>query len=162
MTVKERSEFVLDSARLGDQERLVACRTLLSTLSEDIEAFECDIPWSLAKSWPSDVRLAAESLSVLRRPSRLDGDPDQYRRTGVVTKSDADAWEAFVCFAPYAFDASAWDDRGRVVVSLSDTGSSASASLTSAQVSALAEVLGPDVLVPYEHWRKERLRRPRH
>lgn len=161
MIVDDRTEFVLDSAQLGDEERVVACRAMLAIVSGDIEALECDIPWSQAESWPADVRRAAESLSALRRPSRLDGDPDLYRRTGVVTKPDADIWEAFVCFAPYAFDASAWDNRGKVIVSLSDTGSDASASLTREQVAALAATMGADVLIPYARWREERQRRRR-
>lgn len=132
---------------------------MLSLVSGAMEALECDIPWSQADSWPAEVRRAAEVLSALRRPSRLDGDPELYRRTGVVTKPGADVWEAFVCFAPYAFDASVWDGRGRVIVSLSDAGSSASASLTSEQASELAEALGVEMLISNERWRKE-LRRP--
>jgi hypothetical protein len=127
---------------------------VLSVTAEDVATFETDFPWVAAAEWPDDVRRAAVFLSSLREPSR---DEDAlYRRTGEVAKHDVPAWEAFVIFAPYAYDASAWTADSHQIVALSDAAGSIVAALTPQQERAVAADVGPDVLVPLKQRRIRR------
>jgi len=106
-----------------------------------------------ASNWPGDVRQAAELLSSLKEPTR---DEDAlYRRTGMVRKTER-AWEAFVIFAPYAYDASAWSDDSQRIAALSDTAESIVAALTPGQASVVGRTTGQYALVPLKQWRKGR------
>jgi hypothetical protein len=155
----ERIEYVLDTDGMGAGARVAACRGVLSATSADIASFQCDIPFCEADAWPPDVRRAAQVLSSLKKPSH--GEDELYRLSGVVPKTDHRCWDAFICFAPYAFDASACDDQGHPIVSLADCASSIAVWLTREQASVLAASLGPHVLVAYQQWRKSRPRRRR-
>jgi hypothetical protein len=154
VVVTKRTSYVVDTARLSGGERVDACRGVLSVVAEDITSFETDIPWSAASEWPADVRQAAEFLSCLKEPSR--GEDALYRRTGEVRVSDPGCWEAFVDFAPYAYDASAWGDGGTQIVALSDAADSIVATLTATQAAAVGDAVGQDVLVPLKECRRRR------
>lgn len=154
VVVAERAKYVVDTAALGARQRVDACRFVLTVAAEDIATFETDIPWGGAADWPEDVRRAADILTSLKKRSR--GETMLYRRTGDVPNDHDRAWEAFVKFAPYAFDASAWTATSQQVAALADAGESVVAALTSVQVQAVSLVIGEDVLVPLKEWRTRR------
>lgn len=66
------------------------------------------------------------------------------RNTGVISARDPTDWDALVCFAPYAFDATVWaadgelaslaDERTSLVVHLSSDQGQSSSPLTVASV----------------------------
>ena len=152
--VAERAKYVVDTDALGARQRVDACRLVLTVAAEDIATFETDIPWASAADWPEDVRRAADFPTSLKERSR--GETMLYRRTGDVPNDHDRAWEAFVKFAPYAFDASAWTAASQQVAALSDAGESVVAALTSVQVKAVSLVMGEDLLVPLREWRMRR------
>jgi hypothetical protein len=152
--VTELTAYVIDTAHLSGGERIDACRRVLSVSAEDVTSFETDIPWSAVSEWPTDVRQAAEFLSSLKEPSR--GEDASYRRTGEVRAADPRCWKAFVAFAPYAYDASAWGDDGTQIVSLSDAAGAIVAALTPTQAAAVRSALGQDMLVPLKQWHRPR------
>lgn len=154
VVVAERAKYVVDTDALGARQRVDACRLVLTVAAEDIATFETDIPWASAADWPEDVRRAADFLTSLKERSR--GETMLYRRTGDVPNDHDRAWEAFVKFAPYAFDASAWTAASQQVAALSDAGESVVAALTSVQVKAVSLVMGEDLLVPLREWRMRR------
>ena len=117
--VTERIKYVVDTAALEAHQRIDACRLVLSVTAADIATFETDIPWAAAGEWPDDVRQAAGTLSSLSEPSR--GEDALYRRTGEVHRDDDVVWKAFVTFAPYAYDASAWSTDSQQIIALSDS-----------------------------------------
>lgn len=149
--VDERTRCVVGTAALPEHQRIDACRLVLRVATADISSFETDIPWTAAADWPDIVRQAAEFLSSLREPSR--GEDVLYRRTGEVPTDDEQAWEAFLTFAPYAYDASAWSAESEPIAALADAGESVVAALTPEQVSAVAHDIGWDALVPLKEWR---------
>lgn len=67
-------------------------------------------------SWPTAVERAAERLG--RHATGRRGRDELCKTTGVVSALDSEDWEALVCFAPYAIDATVW----RVPVSLAEEG----------------------------------------
>lgn len=152
--VAERTKYVVDTAALAASQRIDACRLVLSVTAADVATFETDIPWAAAAEWPDGVRQAAEFLSSLRGPIR--GEDALYRRTGEVLKSDDPAWETFVTFAPYSYDASTWSTHSQQIVALSDAAESMVAALTPEQLTAVAEGIGRDALVPLKKWRPRR------
>jgi hypothetical protein len=81
--------------------------------------------------------------------------PD-YAQTGVLRNAGADAWDAFVTFAPYACDATVWDIDGRRIAELSDEGTAIVVLLTSPQREAVAAIVGPRRLVPLKEWNARR------
>jgi hypothetical protein len=152
--VAERTKYVVDTAALEADQRIDVCRLLLSVTAADVATFEIDIPWAAAAEWPDEVRQAAELLSSIKEPTR--GEDALYRRTGEVLKSDTPAWEAFLTFAPYAYDASTWSVHSQQIVALSDAAESMVAALTPEQVTAVADGTGWDALVALKKWRPQR------
>jgi hypothetical protein len=143
---------VVDADDLARDERVEVCRLVLKATSQDRATFETDIPWSEAPRWPSDVRAAAEILSGLREPAQNEN--ELYRQTGVVAATDARTWEAFLTFAPYAYDASVWDEGADELVALNDSAEAIVASLTADQADTVGRVIGHGRLVPVKDWRK--------
>ncbi|MCR1773386.1 hypothetical protein [Nocardioides daeguensis] len=121
---------------LSTSERVELCRELLALAAPDVATFETDIPWSMAAEWPTEVREAAEHLSSLRTPKR--GEDRLYRRTGVRQNGEVAVWDAFVAFAPYSFDASAWAPGPRRLVALADCAQSIAVDLTRDQIALLS------------------------
>ena len=154
MAVAERIRYVLDADRLSEDEQVAACRAVLMVVEPDIASFETDIPLSGASDWPADVVQAATYLSSVKPPGR--GENESYRRTGEVQRSDEAAWEAFVVFAPYAYDATAWADDAGAILYLADAGTSVTAALTSEQAMLASAAVGGEVLVPLDEWRQRR------
>jgi hypothetical protein len=66
------------------------------------------------------------------------------------------AWEAFLTFAPYAYDASVWDDGADELLALNDCAEATVASLTADQAEAVGCVIGHGRVVPVKDWRKRR------
>jgi hypothetical protein len=66
------------------------------------------------------------------------------------------AWEAFPTFAPYAYEASMWDDGADELVALNSCAEAIVASLTADQAEAVGRVIGPGRVVPVNDWRKRR------
>ena len=62
-------------------------------------------------------------------------------------------WDAFVTFAPWAFDATVWSAEHEDVASLSDGSDSIVLRLIDAHRAALVAALGAERLVPLEEWR---------
>ena len=154
VVVAERTRYVVDTAALGARQRVDACRLVLTVAAEDIATFEADIPSTAAAGWPEDVRRAADFLTSLRERSR--GETALYRRTGEVPNGHERAWRQFVTFAPYAYDASAWSANSQQIAALADAAESIVAALTPGQVSAVAQVIGWDTVVPLKQWRTRR------
>ena len=152
--VAERTSYVVDTAALPEHQRTDACRLVLDVTAVDIASFETDIPWGAADEWPDIVRRAADLLSSLREPSR--GEDASYRRTGEVPRHDEQAWQAFLTFSPYAYDASAWSADSHQIAQLADAAESIVIALTPEQLDAVTHSLGRDVVVPLKEWRRRR------
>lgn len=115
----------------GDRE---VVSTLLREMSDRVERFETDLPLSHRTDWPPDIQQAA---TVLQETARKRPESDLYAATGVLENRRDALWQAFVLFAPYAYDASAWFiDGGRV--SLSD-GGTCCVQLSTEELETLAE-----------------------
>ena len=115
------------------------------------DKFETDLPLGNADRWPAEVARAAEHLSQFARGRR--DESDTYKRTGWVSTSDQDDWDAVVCFAPFAYDVSVWGDAGDLV-QLADEGRSLVVRL-GPEDSDLVEQFEPSIrVVPVEHWKK--------
>ena len=138
--VQRRTEYVVKPASDSESDRVAACRAVLGAVAGDLTRFETDIPWSMADEWPAEVRAAAEILSAADRRRR---GTDDYRQTGIQEAGDPGLWEAFVAFAPYAFDASAWSAEGRPIVSLADCATSIAVRLRDDQVEQVAAAISP-------------------
>jgi hypothetical protein len=123
----------VDTAGHTPEERGDICRTVLMALESVVATFEADIPWTQASGWPADVRAAAEVLASLPGAK---GDRT-CARTGLTRRGDDRVWRAFATFAGYAYDASAWPDEPRTVVSLSDGGTSVALRLTEDELAAI-------------------------
>lgn len=152
----ERTRYVVDTDRFGEAEQVSVCRTVLTVVEPDVGSFETDLPFSRASDWPLEVDQAATYLSSMRPPGR--GENSSYRRTGDVKRSVEAAWDAFVVFAPYAYDASAWSNDGQEIVNLADSGTTVIAALTPEQAALASDAIGLDTLVPLNEWRKRRRR----
>jgi hypothetical protein len=150
--VPERQSYVLDTAQLTADEQVAACRLVLTVVATDVASFETDIPWASASEWPNDVNRAARHLSSLKPPGR--GESDLYRRSGELQRGDDRAWSSFVTFAPFAYDATAWASDSREIVRLADAATTIVVTLTSEQVTLVANDVA--VLVPLSEWRKRR------
>ncbi len=134
-----RDKYVVETDGLSTSERADVCRELLALAAPEVATFETDIPWSMAEEWPSEVREAAEHLSSLREPRR--GEDRLYRRTGVRNNDQVGAWDAFVAFAPYAFDASAWGQGAHRLVALADCAQSIVVRLSGDQIALVSTAL---------------------
>jgi len=144
--------FAIDTDAMSEIDRRRAARFVLELLAPDVASFECDIPWSQVRGWPSDVRAAAEDLSALRRPRRSTN--DSYRQTGVIQRTDDSIWGAFVTFAPYAFDAAAWGVDARELIDVADEGTSLVVRLSDSEARMVAQAVGDQVVVPLKTWRR--------
>lgn len=126
-------------------------RACLSAIADAAETFETDLPFSRAEDWTVPVRDAAERLA--RHAQGRRNESDHYKRTGVVPSSDAEDWEAFVAFAPYAFDGTVWS-QGGPLAELADEGQSLVVHLSQRERDDL-RALDPSLrIVPLHEWRK--------
>lgn len=148
-----RVEYILDTDGLGAADRVAAWDAAMSAVRQTVDAAEVDIPWSNRELWPQDVHDAAARLVALYVASEARG---AYMQTGV-REVDASTLADFVTFAPYAFDATLWDEADRVAV-LSDEGQSFVVALTEAQHHALVARVGGERVVPVVEWRRRRKR----
>jgi hypothetical protein len=76
----------------------------------------------------------------------------------VVSASDREDWEAFVCFAPYAFDAAVWGAGSRLV-HLADEDRSLVVHLNSVEREQLESFDDALRVAPVTRWRKRKPRR---
>lgn len=107
--------------------------------------------------WPPAVRAAARRL--LTHSKHGHGENESYRRTGIISATDEDHWDAFVTFAPYAYDASVWGaDSILPLVQLSDEGTSLAVRLEPHEHSDLANSVGQERVIPAGEWKKIRRR----
>jgi len=132
-----REEFVIDTTALSGDGRVQAIQFVLQLLDPEASTFELDVPLSNQDEWPRPVQDAAAVLCALRPPGR--GENDGYRRTGMQQRSEEPVWDAFMLFAPYAFDAAVWDSSGRRLIHLADEGRSSVARLTDHEASSISE-----------------------
>jgi hypothetical protein len=151
-----QQKFVVDTSGVSLGSEVDVCRFALRLVAEDAKTFEADIPLSRATDWPTSVRKAAERLSRHATGSRDEG--EYYKKTGVVSASDHEDWEAFVCFAPYAFDATVWG-ADRRLVDLADEGTSLVVHLSSVEREQLESFDDALSVVPVTRWRKRKPRR---
>lgn len=147
--------FVVDTWGLPRETEVGVCRTALRLFTNRAQEFESDLPMSKEADWPPAVRSAADRLLTHSRRRR--GENDIYRQTGIVSAKDEDDWDAFVTFAPYAFDASVWGaDDPIPLVQLSDEGTSLAVQLEPHQRIDLANCVGQDRVIPLSQWEKIR------
>lgn len=147
--------FVVDDGGWSRTDVIDACHRILRALEVDSRQFQCDIPADLG-DWPPEVANAARLLRGL-----ADGGGRSHRdyaRTGVIEVKLDEVWSGFVTFAPWAFDATVWDDS-RDIVSLSDEGQAIVLRLRPDQQEAISAIVGPDRLVPDREWSRRRKNR---
>jgi hypothetical protein len=143
------ADYVLDCA---PDDRDDALRSLLRCVEDAVAEFECDLP--VSQSDPPEIQQAAAALLGVARRASL-----QMPATGILRAGDPVIWDAFVTFAPYAVDGSAWTvgGDGRPAVSFSDVGTSVSVRVDADQHRRLVDALPANaVLVPRAEWRKSR------
>lgn len=149
--------YVVDDDGWSRDEVVSVCREVLTALRHRAAEFECDVPGDPDKprdagDWPDEVRAAAR---VLRSLPTARTERGGYGRTGVVKGASDQVWEAFVTFAPWAFDASVWADVG-TLVHLADEGTALVVELEPIEREVIAGIVGPDRLVPLRDWRRRR------
>jgi hypothetical protein len=104
--VNSPETYVVDSNAWTQTDVATACRLILLTLQGSVGQYETDIPITRA-DWPPDVAAAAEVLrDVAARNGRIER--GGYAQTGVVDGTRDEVWSAFVTFAPWSYDATAW------------------------------------------------------
>lgn len=114
-----------------------AARLILQTLQHTVATFETDIP-PPSTDWPPSVTSAAELLrSVARRRTR-----GGYTQTGTLKNTDSKIWSAFVEFAPWAYDATAWNSTADPIVSLTDEAHSIVIRVDDPQFAEITAALG--------------------
>lgn len=150
-------EYVVDTWGLPRGAEIDACRLALTSVAKRAHTFETDIPWSRTADWPADVQHAAHLLSSHSTGRRRES--DAYQMTGVLSAKDLSDWEAFVTFAPYAFDASVWGADLRLLASLSDEGTGLTIHLQTDEHDALVSLLGAVRVIPWFQWKRMRRRR---
>ena len=121
------------------------CHLALRLLADTADTFTTDIPLSKEGEWPRPVVAAARRISTKSRGRP--GEDAGYRETGEVSAKDSDAWDAFVAFAPYAYDASVWGIDGTLLADVSNE-RSLSAHLEPHERSDLARTVGQERVVP--------------
>jgi hypothetical protein len=149
--VRSREQFVVDTRATSSRRRIDVCRFALGLVAEAADRFETDLPFANADQWPEAVARAAERLSRFATGRR--DESDLYKRTGLVPATDQADWDAVVCFAPYAYDASVWGDAGELV-QLADEGSSLVVRLRPADRELLEEFEPSIKVVPIGIWKK--------
>ncbi len=153
--------FILDSDEWTHAHVVDACRLILRTVEVSAKRCETDIPGG-GEDWPPDVVSAAEVLRhIAARTGRVEGRYD-YAQTGVIEVARDEVWSAFVTFAPWAYDATVWNQAGDDIVSLADEGQDAFVRLTPDHYGVIAAELGQASLIPYREWRHVRRQRRKH
>ncbi|MEV8373736.1 hypothetical protein AB0P21_13405 [Kribbella sp. NPDC056861] len=152
--------FVVDRDGWEHAEMVEACRAVLSAAQGTAAEYRVDVP-AVEADWPPEVLAAAE---VLRAAAGQTGRVDKggYARTGRLPVAADETWAAFLVFAPWAYDATVWNDRGQPTVSLADESQSIVVHLEMSQVEHFARAVRPARLVTETAWRKlvkERRRR---
>lgn len=144
-----RIEYVLDDAGWDDAYRRVAARGALTFVRDVVTTAETDIPWHQRHRWPAEVQSAAEFLRdrFVADSQRTDG----YLQTGVQAVTDLATCEAFLTFAPFAYDSTFWAD-GSEVASVNDEGYLVVA-LTDSERAELEDALGQGRVVTLAAWR---------
>jgi hypothetical protein len=149
--VRSREQFVVDTSAVSSNRRVDVCRFAVGLVTEAADRFETDLPFANAGQWPEVVARAAERLSRFATGRR--NESDLYKRTGLVSANDQADWDAVVCFAPYAYDASIWGDAGDLV-QLADEGSSLVVRLRPEDRELLEEFEPFIKVVPIRDWEK--------
>jgi|tagenome__1003787_1003787.scaffolds.fasta_scaffold20965955_5 hypothetical protein len=153
--------FILDSDGWDHGDVVAACRLILRTVEVGARRCQTDIPGG-DDDWPPDVVSAAEVLrQVPFRTGRVERRSD-YAQTGVIEVARDEVWSAFVTFAPWAYEATVWNQAHDDIVSLADEAQSAFMRLTPEQYEVLAAELGQASLIPYRQWRRIRRQRRKH
>jgi hypothetical protein len=137
-----RTEYVIDTIGLDRAARAPACDAALGAATRGVTEAEADILWSNRGKWPPDVVAAATRLKDRYVAPPAD---DSYMQTRV-QRVDPGSLEDFLALAPYAFDATFWDDE-TVVASLPDEGRSCSVRLTDEEHDSVAGEVGQHRLV---------------
>ncbi|SFC99214.1 hypothetical protein SAMN04487968_1195 [Nocardioides terrae] len=152
-----RVAFAVDTWGLPREAEVRVCRIALHLFTGTAHEFETDIPLSHEADWPPAVRTAAHRLAAHSKHRR--GENDSYRQTGIISAKDDDDWDAFVTFAPYAYDASVWGaDSTLPLVQLSDEGTSLAVRLRPHEHIDLANSLGQERVIPASQWKRIRRR----
>ena len=155
MTVKF-AYYVVDAGGLSARDRADVCALTVRTLENTAVCFEADIPWAEATDWSADARRAAEYLVIAAGKTHAD---EPYQQTGIIERSDDEAWQAFATFAGYAYDASVWsDNRILPLVSLADCGTSIVVRVDDQELRRLEASVYPVRVVPPKQVRAERRR----
>lgn len=104
-----RRAFGIETTGLGRDTELAVTRAVLEHFAEQVWRFECDIPWTQVDGWPHEVREAAAILASHSQHKR--SKDEGYAQTGILDL-ESGVWEAFVAFAPFAYDATVWLQSG--------------------------------------------------
>ncbi|MGO4256574.1 hypothetical protein [Marmoricola sp. RAF53] len=145
-----RRAYSVDAESLSTAERVRICRALVGVVAEAVDSFETDVPWSNRDEWPREVSQAAQVLTDQGRKQRRRN--EAYAQTGRLSRSKSvpAVWDAWVTFAPYAFDATAWAaDHGRLV-SLADEGTSVAVWLSPDEFVRAGQEITPVPLRPLD------------
>lgn len=123
---------------------------MLAGLRDSVVDYETDVP-AASEDWSPDVAAAADTLrKVAATTGRIER--GGYAQTGRI-RADSDViWSAFVVFAPWAYDATVWDEVGNPLLSFADEAGSITATLDQTQYKSVLPVLGPARLVPEKEW----------
>lgn len=122
-----------------------------------IMGFQCDLPAPGEEAQPAEVQAAAATL--LAASTRRQRQPGR-GVTGWLDREDAVVWQAFLTFAPYAYDADAYDATMHRLADVCDEGTSVAFALTDDQFSAASEAIAPLRLVPLAMRRHNSRRTP--
>lgn len=148
--VTDRHEYVLADDGWDAETRLAAARQALALIRDAITTAETDIPWHQRDRWPADVVSAAELLRDRFVPPEKQ--VDDYAQTEQQRTIDEETLDAFLTFAPFAYDSTFWADA-REVAGLSDEGTSLVIALTDEERRQLADALGADRVISLREWR---------
>lgn len=146
----DRHEYVIVDDGWDAETRLVAARQALALIRAAITTAETDIPWRQRGRWPADAVSAAEWLRDRFVPPEKHS--DDYLQTGPQPTTDEQTLDAFLTFAPFAYDSTFWQDVDEVA-SLSDEGTSIVIALTEEERRQLADALGAGRVVSLPEWR---------
>lgn len=117
---------------------------LLTAVQDEVAEFQTDLPAPANHPWPPEVEDAA---AVLLAASTRRRQQPGYGVTGRLRRDEAEVWQAFVTFAPYAYGAEAFDEQVSPIVEVNDEGTSVAIALTQEQFEAAARVIAPARLV---------------
>lgn len=140
-------QWVVDVDRLGRDQQVATCRSVLELVVSEASRFQCDVPWDRCEDWPEDVQEAATELVPVH---------SGYQVTGWVDEFSQSAWRAFVTFAPYAYDSDVWTSHGKFLAEVNDEGSSLTVHLRPEQAHAFAQSNRGAAVVPLRTWQQSR------